>query len=77
MLRAILYVFISAGIFMKKAREDDPEFTYKTYLMEIIELLGKDAQKHDIAVSPVANAARELASSDKWLEKVGQQVVLF
>ena len=52
---------------MKKAREEDPEFTYKTYLMEISDGMG---------VSPVADATRELARSDKWLKKVGQQVVL-
>ena len=41
-------------------------------------------QKHDIAsggypysttVSAVAYAARELALTDKWLEKVGEQVI--
>ena len=52
---------------MKKAREEDPEFTYKTYLTEMNDGMG---------VSPVADAARELAWSDKWLKKVGQQVVL-
>ena len=68
MLHAIIcYLFISAGIYMKKAREEDPEFTYKTYLIEMNDGMG---------VSPVADAARELAWSDKWLKKVGQQVVL-
>ena len=68
MLRAILcYLFISAGIYMKKAREDDPEFTYKTHLLKISG--GRGA-------SPVVDAAKELAWSDKWLKKVGQQVVL-
>ena len=69
MLRAILcYLFISAGIYMKTARGNDPNFTYKTYLIEISGGMGD---------SPVADAARELAWSDKGLEKVGQQVVLF
>ena len=53
---------------MKKAREEDPKFTYKKYLEEICDGMG---------VSLVAAAARELAWSDKWLKKVGQQVVLF
>ena len=76
--------FYSAGVFIKKARERDPNFTYKTYLEkieEISELLEKDAQKHDLTsggypysstVSAVACAARELALSDKWLKNVGQ-----
>ena len=51
---------------MKKARQEDPNITYKTYLMVATDRL-----------SPVADAARKLAWSDKWLEKVGQQVVLF
>ena len=53
---------------MKTARGNDPNFTYKTYLIEISGGMGD---------SPVADAARELAWSDKGLEKVGQQVVLF
>ena len=57
---------------MKTARGNDPNFTYKTYLIEII---GDIA--NGMGDSPVADAARELAWSDKWLEKVGQQVVLF
>ena len=83
----LLSFSFSAGIFIKKAREDDPSFTYKTYLEkieEISESLEMEAQKHDIAsrgysysttVSAVAYAAKELAESDKWLEKVGQQVI--
>ena len=83
----LLSFFFSAGIFIKKAREGDPKFTYKTYLdriEEISELLERDAQKHDIAsggypysttVSAVAYAARELVLTDKWLEKVGEQVI--
>ena len=83
----LLSFFFSAGIFIKKAREGDPNFTYKTYLdriEEISELLERDAQKHDIAsggypysttVSAVAYAARELAQTDPWLKKVGEQVL--
>ena len=59
---------------MKKAREEDPNYTYKTYLIE--NLLEARRIRSSMEVRPVADAARELAWSDKWLEKVGQQVVL-
>ena len=56
---------------MKKVREENPKFTYKTYHSEISDIANV------IGLSPVADAARELTWSDEWLKKVGQQVVLF
>jgi len=77
-------LFFSAGIHIRKFREKDPHFTFSKYLANVeknISLEDEAAQMHDDVASggypystiffPVAEAARELATSDKWLEEVG------
>lgn len=80
---AVIFVF-SAGIHVKKSREKDPCFTFSKYLVNIkesVDLEDEAAQLRDVASGgyphsttffAVAEAARELAKSNKWLEKVSQ-----
>ena len=79
-----LFLFFSAGIHVKKSKEKDPDFTFSKYLANIkenIDLEDEATQMPDVASGgyphsttffAVAEAARELAKSDKWLEKVSQ-----
>ena len=82
---AVIFIF-SAGIHIRKFREKDPHFTFSKYLVNVeknINMEDEAAQMHDDVASggypysptffPVAEAARELATSDKWLEEVGHQ----
>ena len=76
----------SAGIYVRKCREKDPHFTFSKYLVNvkgIANLQDEAAQRHSMASGgypysttffAVAEAARELAESDKWLQEVGQPI---
>ena len=77
-------MFFSAGIHIKNLEEKDPSFTFSKYLENIEENINVEdevAQKHDMVSGgypysttffAVAEAARQLAKFDKWLEKVSQ-----
>jgi len=77
----LLYLFLSAGIRIRKFREKNRHFTFSKYLenvKDITNLQDEAAQSAHGGVHmgalffPVAVAARELAIADDWLKKVGQ-----